>query len=450
MSNGQLFITITNRKITCHSTELWWNNDPAATNAQGARDAAGGQKVLTSGGSDRGTSPPHHLKDGSLSPGTYHYTITNWDDSGDSGQARQDSRIRKCPRPKTSAFIQIDQGKSSGAFELLVPRGTDINDYTHLEETILEGPWQHVHMLKLPKEDSQARGLSLIQNTSGSLEAIVRVSSPQNGDYLVAYEIDPGSDPASDWQGPVELLTDDGRIDHVTGTPAFIQSDSGEFDLLVPRGAIIDQYTHPEGTILKGSWKGVHTLELSKEGTEMQITSVSLIQNTLGGFEALARVSPSQGAGSDYLVAYEFDPESDPASDWQGPIDLFADDGQIDHVTGTPALIQDSEGEFELLVPRGAVTDQYTHEYGSILDKQWHHIQTLTSPDTNAQITANWLLQSQSGKLEAIARVSPPAGTGDDYLVGYESDPGAEWKGPVRLVAGDGPILAGGKTDIVS
>jgi hypothetical protein len=337
MSNGQLFITITNRKITCHSTELWWNNDPAATNAQGARDAAGGQVTLASGGSDSGTSPPQHLKDGSLSPGTYHYTITNWDDSGDSGQAGQDSRIRNCPRPKTSAFIQIDQGKSSGAFELLVPRGTDINDYTHLEETIL-----------------------------------------------------------------------------------------------------------------KGSWKHVHTLKLSKEGAEIQITSVSLIQNTLGGFEALARVSPSQGAGSDYLVAYEFDPESDSPADWQGPIDLFADDGQIHHVTGTPALIQDSEGEFELLVPRGAVTDQYTHEYGSILDEPWHHIQTLTSPDANAQITANWLLQSQSGKLEAIARVSPPAGAGVDYLVGYESDPGAEWKGPVKLVADNGPILAGGKTDIVS
>lgn len=450
MSNGQLFITITNRKITCHYIELWWNNDTATTNAQATRSAAGGQIILTSGGSDSGTSPPQHLKDGSLSPGTYHYTITNWDDSGDSGQARQDSRIRNCPRPKTSAFIQIDQGKSSGAFELLVPRGTDINDYTHPEGTILEGPWQHVHTLKLPKENPQARALSLIQNTSGGLEAIVRVSSPQGGDYLVAYEIDPTFDPASDWQGPIEPLADDERIDHVTGTPAFIQSDSGEFDLLVPRGAIIDHYTHPEGTILEGPWKRVHTLKLSKEGAKIQITSVSLIQNTLGGFEALARVSPSQGAGSDYLVAYEFDPESDPPADWQGPIDLFADDGQIDHVTGTPALIQDSEGEFELLVPRGAVTDQYTHEYGSILDEPWHHIQTLTSPDANAQITANWLLQSQSGKLEAIARVSPPAGAGDDYLVGYESDPGAKWQGPVKLAADDGPILAGSTTDIVS
>ena len=411
---------------------------------------------------------------------TYRYNVINWDGNlrqVASGQSNS-ALAGICSFLASTAFIQ----KYPGIFELLVPRGAFINDYTHEEGTILEGIWQHVHRIAPPNNDilAQVSSVNLVQSISGKLEAIARETLPgaPGGDFLAFHEFDPE---IVDWD-PLSgsLSTDDGPINNVTGSTAFIQStydQRAKFELLVPRGAVIDHYVLEQETILEGLWRHVHTLRAPADN--VQITAVSLVQSSSGKLEAIARVSPAQG--TDYLVAYEFTPAlvsiseivsvsedasvytsedtevvsvsesvsvsiaesvSDAQADWQGPVKLIADGVSIDRVTGSPAIIQSSRDLFELLVPRGTVIDHYTHATATVLEGQWSQIRTLTSPDNTTQIKANWLIQSTSGKFEAVARVSP-AGGGDDYLVGYESDPGTEWQGPVKLVANDGPILAG-------
>jgi len=380
-----------------------------------------------------------------VSGNTYQYFVFNWD-----GNRRpinppglsNSALAGICLFLTSTAFIQ----KYPAIFELLVPRGAVINDYTHEEGSILKGLWKHVHQLKPPNNNAviQAKAVNLVQSISGKLEAVSRETPPAGAgsDYLVAYEFDAAGD--ADWKGPINLVADDGPIDQVTGSTAIIQSTydkQGKFELLVPRGAVIDHYIHEQGTFLAGQWTHVHTLKAPED--DVQITAVALTQTALGILLGVARISPPQGKGSDYLVAYEFDAAGD--ADWKGPINLVADDGPIDQVTGSTAIIQNKQGKFELLVPRGAVIDQYTHEDGTLLEGLWKHVHTLKSPE-NIQVRANWLIQSISGKFVAVARVSPPPGSGNDFLIGYELDPASDfgWQGPVKLVADDGPILIGG------
>jgi hypothetical protein len=398
----------------------------------------------------------------------YFYTVNLWNGGrqplgrGDSEQGNPGDVSPRCSSPRSSGALTKT---IPGTFELLVPQEAVINDFIHEEGSILEGQWAHVHTLKAPDPftQTQAISVSFLQTSSGEFKAIARERPPQgeDGDYLVAYERTPDADPASDWQEPVQLVADDRPIDGVTGTPALIQSHQDSFVLLVPRGAVIDHYAHLEGTILEGQWIHIHTLKAPEEN--VQITAVALTQTVAGTFLAIARVSPPHK--SDYLVAYELGSASDAADefdsvsisesvssqesvpdsapDWQGPVILVAVDGPIDNVTGSPAFIQDEQGIFELLVPQGTFINHYTHKAVMVVKGPWTQIHTLKSPDNNAQITANWFIQSTSGALDAVARISPPAGGGNDYLVGYELLPGAEWKGPMRLVADDGPVFIG-------
>jgi hypothetical protein len=389
-------------------------------------------------------------KDVGLQPNTYNYLVTNWDNAGNAAQVPKPLTLRKCPRHTSGAFIEED----TGILDLLAPLGDDINEFTHDRSVINQRHWQPVHTL--PTFNHPPIAISLIQSMSGKLEAIAReglfgpITREIIYDALVAYESQLGAE----WKGPVKLDADDGPIDHVTGTPALIQTDDdqqGIFELLVPRGDVIDHYTLQNDTILQGQWTH-HAQKLMPPQNEplIQFTSVSFTQSTAGILEAIARAIPLEGqadAGQGFLLAYEFDPapESGLAPAWQGPVKLVADDEPIDSVTGSSAFVQNNQGDFDLLVPRGTVLNHYTHDYGSILEVPWQHKYTLMLPqdDAQAQFTAVWLLQSTSGKLEAVARLKPPEVEKREYLVGYEFDPAIGWKGPVTLASDAGPIHTG-------
>jgi hypothetical protein len=432
----------------------------------------------------------------------YSYTVTIWDARGNSvsGDSNKSPGGSSCPAQTSSAFINDEEGN----LDLLVPLGAVINEFTHETSVIDEQLWKHANILNSLEDVSGIRGIavSLIQSFSSKLEAIAREgqvgSSIQNikFDLLAAYESDPGAK----WQGPVKVVAGDGPIDGVTGTPALIQTDyddQDKFELLVPRGAVIDHYTHEEDTILEGLWTHVHRLNPPKDNPLIQVAAVSFMQSASDILQAVARALPAQiGAPVDdtkgFLLAYELNPKPEstaasqvievsdytsvtevtatseydvvsevtetiesippvqtaPVIEWQGPIQFAADDGPIDHVTGSPALIQsdfDNQVKFELLVPRGAALDHYTLENSTILEGKWTHAHTLKLPadDPQAQFRAVWLLQDTSGKLEAVARIRPPQVEKSEYLVGYEFDPTTGWKGPIRLVADDGPIHVG-------
>jgi hypothetical protein len=275
----------------------------------------------------------------------------------------------------TPAIIQTDYD-NQGKFELLVPREGAIDHYVRADGTILQGPWNHVHRLNFPADDPviQVTSISFMQSSSGMLEAVAR-ATPQatpvpveTQGYLLAYELDPISefspapqviakteydsvtqtseyssvpevdpltetsqvnpDAAVAWQGPIRLAANDGPIDKVTGSPALTQSVNGgqvQFELLAPRGIVLDHYTLESGSILQGQWNHAHSLMPPGDDPQALFTAAWLIQDTSGKLEAVARLKPPQVTESEYLVGYEFDL----ATGWQGPVRLVSDDGPI-------------------------------------------------------------------------------------------------------------------------
>jgi hypothetical protein len=438
---------------TCKKVKLQWDNDPAATRVELDRQDDDGKhsQVIH----DRG-APYSSCIDPNLncSIPSYDYTVRNWAGKKELDPGRLTISTWCCGSHSSGGFIQ----ENTGELDLLVPLGGVINEFLDGTSVINGQIWPHLHTLHPLKDNLIAA--SLIQSASGKLEAIAReglygpITIEALYDVLVAYESEPGAE----WQGPVKLAANDGPIDRVIGTPALIQTNydnQGKFELLAPRGNVIDHYTHPNGTILEGQWTHAHQLMPPQYDPLIQFTSVSFVQSTSGLLEAIARATPPQPAGAGdagkgFLLAYEFDPvpESDLAPKWQGPTKLTADDGPIDGVTGSPAFIQSTlndQEKFELLVPQGTVLKHYTLENETILDSQWKHAHTLILPadDPQAQFSDVWLIQSAAGKLEAVARLKPSVAAKGDYLVGYEFDPVDGWKGPAKLVADDGPIHIG-------
>ena len=75
------------------------------------------------------------------------------------------------------------------------------------------------------------------------------------------------------------------------------------------------------------------------------------------------------------------------------------------------------QGEYQLVVPRSAVINEYIHDDASILDGRWLHANTLPPPDgdTKGQAIGVWLFQSSSRILSVIARERSSRG-GSDFL----------------------------------
>ncbi len=351
----------------------------------------------------------------------------------------------------TSTVSQTIPEGAAGTFALLNPRESSLLEYIHGEGTILQGQWHLARTLGLPKNDVvQDTSLSLIQSSSGKLGAIAHVGPAQGegNDFLVAYEL---SNLQSGWTSPFNVASAKGPIpvQRMSGaqSQALIESSHETFELLVVRGALIDHYTHFFDSITDGPWTLVATLPPPSHDKRAQVTAVSLREDAPGNLQAIVRVTPPPGGGPDFLVAYEFNSQSG----WKGPVNLVADNGPIDKVTGSQAFIRifirDKAGSLELLVPRGGLIDHYTNEKGSILAGPWKFVATLKPPKGDAKIQASdvTLTRNTLGELDLIAREKPLAG--DDFLVAYEFDPVSGWQGPVDLIADGKPILAGPKRD---
>jgi hypothetical protein len=229
----------------------------------------------------------------------------------------------------TPAVAQSDQD----TFVLLIFRKGVIEHYTHPSNTV-QGDWTLAHTLK-PPAGTQVIDIALTQSDGlGSFKAIVHVTTPK-GDRLVGYEFTPGSsegggdgddedghDSGGSWQGPFDLVTENGQpIDHVTGPASVIQSINGEqerFEMLVPINGVASHYTNASQSI-KDPWTFVQTLK--QVGNDPTV-AVSLIQARSLNLEAVARVS--QPGNSDFMVSYEFNP----ATGWQGPFPLLGPDGK--------------------------------------------------------------------------------------------------------------------------
>jgi hypothetical protein len=360
---------------------------------------------------------------------SYQYIVTVWNAQGTSAAGTSKSASANACSKISSGFLI--QSKVDGSFELLFPQSACINHYRHKKGSILTGHWKHVHTLYAPEGGAiPDNAVSLIESTSGNLEAVAVVTPPDKGrNYLVSYEFAP----ESGWQEPSILKGDGAFITGATGTPAFIQTREGPYQLFVPQGDFIGRYMHREGSIQDSVWMPLPPLGTSDTLT---YTAISLVQTTSDQLELIARVTPTQTPQQDvipdYLVSF-VSSSTDPQTTFQHVGPLLADGQSITGVTGTPSFIQDARGIFELVVPHSALMDQYILETDSIGANLWKHVSTLEplKNDPRIQFTATSLIQSTSGKLDLVARATPPQGEGEDYPVTYEF---TGWKGPRPII----------------
>lgn len=441
----------------CDAITVHWGNDTNAASIELDQGPAGATRSLI--GRDFKKPFPSLKYDNNngigLDPNvTYSYTVTNWDNAGNRHFSSASGSPYSCEMAWSGYMIRstIDTSESEAdSYELLFSQGTFIDHYSHPAGTLQEGYWRLVKRLEVPQGGTiPDNAVSLIQSDSGNFVAVALVmpleSSGEN--YLISYLFDP----SSGWQKPTTLYTENGPISGATGAPALIQTHKGNFELLVPQSSFINRYTHDAGPIQEGFWKLVAT-PTSPQGQAAIQSAVSFTQITSGGLEIIAHVIPQptppqqkdsspEDVNTDYLISYTY-PTSDPSSPEPAVVLPLTVGGKtIGGITGSPSLIQNSRGVFELLVPRGPFIDHYTHPMESIQDGQWSFAATLRPPknDVETRVTAVSVVESPTRSLEVVARFTPQEGEGKDELVSYELP---RWQGPFGVIVDDDPTIAG-------
>lgn len=445
----------------CDALTIYWNNDSNVASIELDRGTAGAIRPLIGRHFNR-PFPSSFYDDNNgigLSPNTtYAYTITNWDRVGNRHFSSASGTPFSCGMPWSGYLIRstVDTLESkAGSYELLFSQGTFIDHYSHRAGSLQERHWKLVKRLEVPEGGTiPDNAVSLIQSKAGNFVAVALVTPPKSSDesYLISYVFDP----SSGWQEPTTLYTEKGRISGASAAPAFIQTDHGNFELLVPRGSFIDHYFHDAGSIHEGFWKLIDTL-ISPQGEAAIQSAVSFTQIASGGLEIIAHVTPvstppqqidavPESANIDYLISYTY-ATSDPVSHNQVyAIPLTVGGKTISGITGAPSLIQNVRGVFELLVPRGPFIDHYTHPNESIENGLWSHAATLkpVKSDIEPQVTAVSVVESPTHNLEVVARLVPREGEGKHELISYELP---RWQGPFGILVDDDAASAGTDED---
>ena len=224
-----------------------------------------------------------------------------------------------------SAAFLLTNFDEENLFHLLVPSGASIEYFTNNSGSIL-GKWTHVATLQPPSDvpETQITAVTFVQSSQGKFEAVARVTQPnERYSYLVGYELD-AVNHQREWSSPFRLVADTVPIDKVTGSPTIIESDFGEedrFHLLVPQDALTVQYTLAVGSFSGEQWKSFATLNPFQN---LPVKAVSLVENQVGGFEAVIRVQGPQG--DELVIGYEL---RSGMTQWSDGVALNADDGPI-------------------------------------------------------------------------------------------------------------------------
>lgn len=449
--------TIWHIEQDCDALTIYWNNDSNAASIELDRGPAGATRPLI--GRDFISPFPWSYYDDNngigLNPNTaYAYTITNWDRVGNRHFNSASGMPVSCAMPWSGYLIRsrVDTFESkAGSYELLFSQGTFIDHHSHQAGSLQERHWKHVKRLEVPEGGTVPdNAVSFIQSSSGNFVAVALVTPPESSgeSYLISYVFDP----SSGWQEPTTLYTEKGRISGASAAPALIQTDKGNFELLVSRGPFIDHYIHDADSIQEGFWKLIDTLA-SPQGEAAIQSAVSITQIASGGLEIIAHVIPQptppqqadpspEGASLDYLISYTY-ATSDPLSIRPAyVIPLTVGGKTISGITGAPSLIQNARGVFELLVPRGPFIDHYTHPKESIQDGLWSYAATLKPPKSEVEprVTAVSVVESPTRSLEAVARLAPREGRSKHELISYELP---RWQGPFGILVDDDPANAG-------
>ena len=283
---------------------------------------------------------------------------------------------------------------------------------------------------------------------------------PVTTDHLATYYFD---FKANQWLGPFEIIADGSFVSGVTGKPAIIESEFGNFEMVVPQGDTLMHYWRDNADggqpwqYPNHPWhKGFEILS-PNFGHKIQLGGVGFFQSkrfrsgpsNLGNFEVIAHTteqSPVLGGGTiDGLNTYSLD--------WgtlKWTIEAVLPDGNtVSGVTGRPVYIESDFGNYEVIVPQGNRLAHYWRD-NSAPNRPWH--KGLSDIPLLVSLTFTWVPDSISffqskifrsgsggnGNFEVLVHLSPSGivgtggtGTPTDMLLTCFSDWGTgKWVGP--------------------
>ena len=370
-------------------------------------------------------------------------------------------------------------------YEMVIRRGNKVSHFWR-DNNNPSLPWHYGSDLPIGTNPGEVNptvdSVSLFQDhfpsrlyPHGNFEVLIHSFEPIPrgvADSLASYYLD---FKAQQWFGPFTVIADDNTVTGVTGKPVIIQSDFGNFEMVVPQGSTLMHYwrDNSEGgqpwQYANHPWhKGFEIISPSF-GSKMQLGGVGFFQSkrfksgpsNLGNFEVIAHIteqSPFVGGGTiDGLNSYTLD--------WgtmKWTIEAVLPDGNtVSGVTGRPAYIESDFGNYEVIVPRGNRLAHYWRD-NSAPNRPWH--KGLPDIPLLVNLTFQWVPDSISffqskifrsgsggnGSFEVLVHLTPSgitgkggAGTSTDILLTYYSDWGTgKWVGPT-IVEVNGNQLSG-------
>jgi predicted acylesterase/phospholipase RssA len=295
-------------------------------------------------------------------------------------------------------------------------------------------------------------------------------------DYLATYYFDFKE---NKWFGPFQIIADGNLVTGVTGKPVIIQSEWGNFEMVVPQGDVLQHYwrDNTDGgqpwqyanhqwhkgfeIVSPGNIIGIHKPHLDKVAFFQSKRFRSGPHNT-GNFEAIVHFTDQSAFGggtADSLYTYTLDWNT---GKWTSE-EVVADGSIISGVTGRPAYIQSDHGNYELIVQQRNRLAHYFRD-NSAPNHPWHKgLPDIPLPvsSTTFKPVADSISFFQSslfrsgpygvGNFEVLVHftMSGIVGTGgigrgpSDFLATYYFDWGtAKWVGPT-VVDLNGNALSG-------
>ena len=296
-----------------------------------------------------------------------------------------------------AALIQSTFGVN-GNFEVVVPNdqvsspsyvpGAGMNHYYRDNSSYSSQPWYFDTLFEATYGTVEA--VSLIES-SGTLQVVTRIGARLAHFYR---------NDTLTWSGPVYFASG------VSGTPSFIQSKSGNFEVVTPlQAGGVAHYSR-----LGKTWTSVE----EKFATSYAVVGVSLIESSYGNLEVVANL------GVQLAHFYR-----NSTGVWIGP-DVFASG-----VSGTPSLVQEpsgaTPGNFEVVAPLAAGgMALYSRNNSSYLSQPWSLVDTFSS----GNLVSASMIYSNYGNLEVVARAG---NCGMDHYW-RNPPPAGQWSGPTVIV----------------
>jgi hypothetical protein len=280
---------------------------------------------------------------------------------------------------------------------------------------------------------------------------------------------------ANQWFGPFTIIADGNPVIGVTGKPVIIQSDFGNFEMVVPQGETLMHYWRDNSDggqpwqYVNHPWHKGFQIVSPVFGRTQRLGGVAFFQSKRftsgpgnnGNFEVIVHLteqSPVLGGGTiDGLYTYTLDWGT---MKWTIKA-VIADGNSISGVTGRPAYIQSDFGNYELIVPQGNRLAHYWRD-NTVPNHPWH--KGLPDIPLPVGLTFTWVPESISffqskvfrsgsggnGDFEVLVHFTPSGivskgggGTPRDFLATYSSDwSTGKWVGPT-IVDVNGNQLSG-------